>query len=205
MNRKKLLALGIPAVLVFIVDQWSKWLIRTSPELQNMSIIDGWLEFYYTQNPGMALGIDVISTPVISSVAILATIGILIYVLMGAKEATTGYMACMGLIVGGAFGNISDRLIMAVLEGYGGVLDGHVVDFIYFSLRINGWQVFPYIFNVADVAISTAIISLLIFNKRIFIHPHETEAAEDSVDATGHDMVSDSGDRTVKESRDTGS
>lgn len=205
MNRKKYLALGIPAVLVFIIDQWSKWLIRTSPELQNLSIIDGWLEFYYTQNPGMALGIDVISTPVISSVAILATIGILVYVLMGAKEATTGYMVCMGLIVGGAFGNISDRLIMAVLEGYGGVLDGHVVDFIYFSLRINGWQVFPYIFNVADVAISAAIISLLIFNKRIFIHPHETESADSTVDAAAHDMPSDSGDNTVTESRDTGS
>ena len=63
---------------------------------------------------------------------------------------------------------------MGYIEGYGGLLDGHVVDFIYFSLRINDWTVFPYIFNVADIAISVSIITLLIFGK--YLLPEDPKA-----------------------------
>lgn len=124
----------------------------------------------------MALGMDWFSTPVISGIAIVATVGILVYILRTMERANKGYLLCMGLVLGGAFGNIIDRLVMAKIESYGGVLDGHVIDFIHFNLTINGYAVFPYIFNVADVAISTAIISLLIFNKRILpAEEHEQE------------------------------
>lgn len=169
MNQKKLTAIFVPAIFVLVIDQITKWLIRTSPELQNKILIDGWLQFYYTKNPGMALGIDVLSTPVVSSIAIIAVSGILIYILKNIEEATVGYLMCMGLIVGGAFGNIADRIFMGIVGNYGGVLEGHVVDFIYFSLQIGDWTVFPYIFNVADIAISVSIILLLIFNRRFFI------------------------------------
>ncbi|MGN8225272.1 signal peptidase II [Gracilimonas sp. BCB1] len=169
MTRKKLLALLVPAVIVLVIDQITKWLIRTTPELQNKVLIEGWLQFYFTKNPGMALGIDVLSTPAISAIAILAVSGILIYILRNLDQAGVGYLVCMGLIVGGAFGNIADRLFMGIIMDYGGLLEGHVVDFIYFSLQIGDWTVFPYIFNVADIAISCSIILLLIFNKRFFI------------------------------------
>jgi signal peptidase II len=177
LTRKKLLALFVPAIIVLVIDQITKWMVRTTPELQNKVLIEGWLQFYFTKNPGMALGLDFISTPVISTIAILAVSGILIYILKSLNEASMGYLVCMGLIVGGAFGNISDRLFMALIMDYGGVLDGHVVDFIYFSLQIGDWTVFPYIFNVADIAISCSIIVLLIFNKRFIITP---EAESDS-------------------------
>jgi len=117
----------------------------------------------------MALGIDILSTPVVSIVAILAVSGILFYILKNIEEASVGYLTCMGLIIGGAFGNIADRLFMGLIMDYGGMLEGHVVDFIYFSLQIGDWTVFPYIFNVADIAISSSIILLLIFNRRFFI------------------------------------
>ena len=170
MNRQKLTALIVPAIFVLGIDQFTKWLIRTTPELQNKVLIDGWLQFYFTKNPGMALGIDFLSTPVVSIVAILAVTGILIYILKNIEQAGIGYLVCMGLIIGGAFGNIADRLFMAIIMDYGGVLDGHVVDFIYFSLQINDWTVFPYIFNVADIAISCSIILLILFNKRFLIN-----------------------------------
>lgn len=169
MNKQKLTAIFAPALIVLALDQITKWLIRTSPELQNKVLIEGWLQFYYTKNPGMALGIDVFSTPVISAIAILAVSGILFYILKNIEEATMGYLVCMGLIIGGAFGNISDRIFMGIVGDYGGVLEGHVVDFIYFSLKIGDWTVFPYIFNVADIAISCSIIFILIFNRRFFI------------------------------------
>lgn len=190
MTQKKLLALFTPVVVVLVLDQLTKWLIRTTPELHNKILVEGWLQFYFTKNPGMALGIDVLSTPVISTVAILAVTGILIYVLKIMDEVNTGYLICMGMIIGGAFGNISDRIFMGIIGGYGGVLDGHVVDFIFFSLRIGEWRVFPYIFNVADIAISVSIIILLLFNKRLFITQKNDEQDTESV-VTGESLETD--------------
>lgn len=177
MNQNKLFVLFSPALVVVFLDQLTKQLVRTTPSLQNWDIIPGWLAFHYTQNPGMALGMDWFSTPVISSIAILATIGIFIYILNTMHRANKGYLFCMGLVLGGAIGNIIDRLVMAKVESYGGILEGHVIDFIHFNLTISGYPVFPYIFNVADIAISTAIISLLVFNKRIL--PEEAPVKEE--------------------------
>jgi len=170
----KLLTLLLPAAVVIALDQYTKWLVRTSPELHRWEIIEGWLEFYYTQNSGMAMGIDILPTYVISMISITATIGIFTYLVWTLKQAGLGYLFFMGLVLGGALGNITDRLIMGYIEGYGGLLDGHVVDFIYFSLRINDWTVFPYIFNVADIAISVSIITLLIFGK--YLLPEDPKA-----------------------------
>ncbi len=180
MTSKKLLALFTPAAIVVAIDQWTKYIVRTSPELHRLEIIEGWLSFYYTQNDGMAMGIDIFSTPVISTISIIATIGILSYLLYTIKKAPIGYLIFMGLVIGGALGNITDRLIMGYIEGYGGLLDGHVVDFIFFNLELFDRTVFPYIFNVADVAISTSIISLLVFQKKLMPHEEKEETIEES-------------------------
>lgn len=167
MNRTKLTAFAVPIVVVIILDQLTKHWIRLSPSWHHAEIIPGWLVFNYTQNPGMALGMRWAPTEVISIIAIVATIGIMAYVLYNREQANITYMFCMGLVVGGAFGNIIDRLTMGYIQSYGGLLEGHVVDFIHFELVISGYPVFPYIFNVADVAISTAIITMIVFHKRI--------------------------------------
>lgn len=180
MSRNKLVALLAPAGIVLILDQITKYIIRTSPELHNKVLIEGWLRLYYTQNPGMAMGIDWLPTMVVSSIAILAVTGILIYILRSMDTATTGYLIFMGLILGGAFGNISDRIFMGYVEGNGGILEGHVVDFIYFSLEIGDWRVFPYIFNVADIGISVSIISLFVFGKKLIPQTAEEIEKEES-------------------------
>lgn len=171
-----------------ILDQITKQLVRTTPSLQNWDVIPGWLAFHYTQNPGMALGMNWFSTPMISTIAIIATIGISIYIFKTMHRANKGYLICMGLVLGGAFGNIIDRLVMARIESYGGILDGHVIDFIHFNLTISGYPVFPYIFNVADIAISTAIISLLVFNKRI-LPAEEPKVEEEELSTEGLSAV----------------
>lgn len=168
MTRAKLLALFTPAVIVIAIDQWTKWIIRTTPELHRFDIIDGWLMFYYTKNSGMALGIDILDTHIVSLISITATLGIVAYLLYTIKKSPISYLVLMGLVIGGALGNIIDRLTMAFVGGYGGLLDGHVVDFIFFYLKVFDRTIFPYIFNVADIAISVSIVSLLIFNKRFF-------------------------------------
>ena len=199
MTSKKLLALFIPAVIVVAIDQLTKWIIRTSPEFHRYEIIDGWLAFYYTQNDGMAMGIDIFPTPVISLISIVATIGILAYLLYTIEKAPLGYLIFMGLVIGGALGNITDRLIMGFIEGYGGLLDGHVVDFIYFRLELFDRPVFPYIFNVADIAISVSIISLLVFNKKLMPHEYEEESSDNELGTVVTTEVIDSSKNKEKE------
>lgn len=171
LRNKKLLVLFLPVFIVLVLDQVTKQVVRTNPELHRLDVIEGWLAFNFTKNPGMAMGMDWLSTPVISIIAIAATIAIITYILFTIKSANLAYLLCMGLILGGALGNITDRLFMGIVGGYGGVLDGHVVDFIHFNLRIGDTPVFPYIFNVADIAITTSIITMLLFHKKIMPEP----------------------------------
>ncbi len=168
MTRAKLFALFTPAVIIIAIDQWTKWIVRTTPDLHRYDIIEGWLMFYYTKNSGMALGIDILDTHIVSLISITATLGIIAYLLYTIKESPISYLLLMGLVIGGAFGNIIDRLTMAYVGGYGGLLDGHVVDFIFFYLKVFDRTLFPYIFNVADIAISVSIFTLLIFNRKFF-------------------------------------
>lgn len=172
---KKFTALFVPVFIVVVLDQSTKYVVRTNSSLHYYEVVEGWLALNFTKNPGMALGMDWLSTPVISVIAILATIAIVGYILFSINKANLTYLICMGLIIGGAIGNIIDRMTMGIVGGYGGVLDGHVVDFIHFTLRINDWPVFPYIFNVADVAISTSIIILILFHKKIMPLPEDEE------------------------------
>lgn len=168
----------LPVFVVLVLDQITKQLVRTSPELHRLDVIEGWLALNFTKNPGMAMGMDWLSTPMISIVAIIATIAILSYILFTLESANFSYLFCMGLILGGALGNITDRIFMGIVGGYGGVLDGHVVDFIHFNLRIGDTPVFPYIFNVADIAITTSIVAMLVFHKNIM--PEENGGDNDS-------------------------
>lgn len=174
---KKWVLFGSTASVVILLDQWSKYMVRTRWELQNMELIPGWLNFHYTQNSGMALGIDILDTFYVSIIALLATVLIMWYIIRYMKQAPVSFMFLTGLVIGGAVGNLLDRIYMGILEGYGGVFEGHVVDFIHFSLRINDWAVFPYIFNVADMGISLAVILFLLFGKK-FMPPEEPKVEE---------------------------
>jgi len=95
LDRSKITALSVPALIVIFLDQLSKHWIRLNPQWHYADLIPGWLTFNYTQNPGMALGMRWASTEVISGIAILATIAILSYVLYNREDATIGYLRCM--------------------------------------------------------------------------------------------------------------
>ncbi|KPP96448.1 MAG: lipoprotein signal peptidaes LspA [Bacteroidetes bacterium HLUCCA01] len=157
-------------------------MVRTRWELQNMELIPGWLSFHYTKNPGMALGIDILSTFQISVVALIATIAITVYIVRMFDTAPIRFIVLMGLVIGGAVGNLIDRIFIARIMEYGGFLEGQVVDFIHFTLRINDWPVFPYIFNVADMAISCALILFIVFNRKFV---PQDEVPGDTADTPG--------------------
>ncbi len=182
--RTKLGVLGGVALGVLILDQVSKYWVRTTPELHRYTLIEDWLALNYTKNPGMAMGIHWADTWIISLIAILATAIIAVYIWKTLRPANTGYLVCMGLIIGGALGNITDRFLQAGIGGYGGILDGHVVDFIHFKLNVAGVDVFPYIFNVADSAITVSIVVLIMFHKKLL--PEYTRKQHEQVEPDAH-------------------
>lgn len=192
-------------VVVALLDQLTKWLVRTSPQLHFKVLIEDWLVFNLTSNPGMAMGISWAPTWVISIIAIIASAGIIWYAFSLIRPAPLGFMMAMGLIIGGAFGNILDRIYMGYVEGYGGILSGHVVDFIYFSYVwpewlpwLGGRVAFPYIFNVADIAISVAVLTLILGAKWLLPHdqpkpaPKQDTAKTAAADLVDHEAAPDS-------------
>lgn len=180
------------AGIVIVLDQWTKYVVRTDASWQYVDVIPGWLGFHYTLNPGMAMGIDLVSTPIVSMISITAAFLILGYVMYNIKSATTGYVVLMGLVIGGAFGNIIDRIFLGPVQGFEGFLQGHVVDFIHFYYQIGDTAVFPYIFNVADMAISVSLVTLIIFHKR-FLPDDVKEAEKDSKTDAEELVISETG------------
>jgi signal peptidase II len=115
---------------------------------------------------------------------------------MVVKKARTGLVICIALIFAGAMGNIIDSLFYGLIfnestyftvaelfpatGGYGSLLHGRVVDMLYFPVLFGHFPAwFPWksgeefiffrpIFNLADTAISTGIISIIVFQKRFF-------------------------------------
>ncbi|MCC6734709.1 MAG: signal peptidase II [Bauldia sp.] len=130
-----------------IVDQASKWIaVATIKESAPQAILPI-LDLYYTENPGIAFSFLRGSSPTLLLLAVVAvTIAILVF---WARSRDGGKLAALGfgLIVGGAIGNIVDRLIY-----------GHVIDFLH--LHIGDRTLF--VFNLADAALTLGPILLVI-------------------------------------------
>ncbi len=137
----------IVAVVVLILDQLIKWWVVATLPGDPIVLIDGILQLRYVANFGAAFSILDGSGSLIALVAIAAVVFILLVV---TKVYRIGEVAALGLVLGGAFGNLGDRIFRG-----DGFLDGGVVDFIDFSF-------FP-AFNLADSAITIGAILALWF------------------------------------------
>ena len=183
-------------MLLLILDQALKIWIKTHMQLHESIEITPWFYLYFTENPGMAFGIEVIGKLFLSVFRIIAVgfIGYYLYKLVKQNYAF-GFIACISLIFAGAIGNIIDSIFYGVVfdhsfgqvasfmpegGGYASWLHGKVVDMFYFPLfEFNwpGWMpfiggdnfiFFSPIFNFADAAISCGVIILLLFYKKYF-------------------------------------
>lgn len=135
------------AAAVFVVDQLTKWWAREALEDRVIHVV--WtLQLRLTHNFGTAFSIAQGRGALISLLA-LAAVAVLL--LTGRRATRKMVAAALGLVVGGAVGNLTDR---AIRDG-DGFLDGGVVDFI----DLQWWPVF----NVADMAIVIGA-GLLIFS-----------------------------------------
>lgn len=134
--------LAVVAVVAYGLDQGSKYLITTSLELNDtVPVLGELLQLHYVTNPGAAFSLATGFTWILSIVAV----GVIVFIVWFARRIRSLAWAVMfGLVLGGAVGNLTDRL--ARPPGFG---VGHVVDFIQVIY-------FPAIFNVADICVVTA-------------------------------------------------
>lgn len=134
------------AALVVLVDAFTKrW---ASIELQDspLVLIPDFLVLTYTENPGAAFSLLQDAGPYLGIAAIAVSAGLLWSLRLDRPAPET---VAFGLIIGGALGNLTDR----VLRG-SGFLEGHVIDWI------DLWWIPT--FNVADMSITIAVGLLLI-------------------------------------------
>ena len=140
------------ALVVFVLDQLMKWLV-THPlginEIGDQLVMLPFFNFTYTQNEGISLGLLNATNPVgrWMLVALTSVIAIGVAVWMGREKNRIDQIA-LGMVLGGALGNILDR-----------VRFGYVVDFA--DLHIGDFRPFL-VFNVGDAAISIAVVILLL-------------------------------------------
>lgn len=142
--RRYIIAGGIAAAVV-VADLLTKRYAANTFDGNPVEIIDGFFGFTFTENFGGAFGLVQGGGSAIGIAAILVS---LVVIALLAKERTTVETVAFGLILGGAAGNLIDR--MARGEG---LLDGGVIDWI------NLW--FIPTFNIADTAVTMAVIVLL--------------------------------------------
>ena len=136
------------ALGVYALDQASKsWAVHRLSDGSTIDLV-GSLRFNLAFNSGAAFSRGTGFGPLIALLAI----GIVV-VLLWTSRSSTGRLTsvAMGLVLGGAFGNLSDRLLR---EGPGGFLGGAVVDFV----DLQWWP----IFNVADAAVVVGGILLVL-------------------------------------------
>ncbi len=164
---------------IFIIDQVSKILVKgiSIPFLkifhpgmypgQRIPVIGDLFSITFVENPGIAFGIDFGANfkLLISIFTIVATIGLFIY-FYRIREKSFSLRLSIAIIIGGAFGNLIDRIFYGYFYGYSSLFYGRVVDF--FDFRIFNLFLFNrtfgnYIFNVADMAVTVGVI-LLLFN-----------------------------------------
>jgi signal peptidase II len=141
----RLWALGTAAI-VLLLDQLTKWWAVNGLADGPMELIDGFLQLDLTYNTGAAFSFFAQSGPFLGIVVI----GVILLILFALKDASHVTEAiALGLVLGGALGNLTDRLFRG-----DGFVDGAVVDFIDFSFFAT--------FNVADSAVTIGVALLLI-------------------------------------------
>jgi Lipoprotein signal peptidase len=192
-NRKSWGVIIIILLLLFL-DQASKIWIKTHFQLHESYQVFSWFQIYFTENPGMAFGLEIVDKMILSIIRIIAVIVLTYFLFKLLKKGYSfGFLACIALILVGAIGNIFDCVFYGLIfdhsygqvatlfppdGGYAPILYGKVVDMLYFPLIETTWPswvpiwggnefiFFRPIFNLADSAISVGVFSLLLFYRK---------------------------------------
>ncbi len=148
----KYLLLTVVACGVTIIDQLSKYAVQHMLTLNNpIEIIPGFFYITYIFNPGAAFGLfsnlsETARMFILIGISLIA-FAILLYMYISIREKDNLVLVSIALIIGGALGNLIDRIRFRM-----------VVDFLDFSLGGFHWPAF----NIADAAITAGTIILVV-------------------------------------------
>ena len=136
--------------LIITADQISKSLIKSMMTLYDViPVIPGFFQLNYITNKGMAFGINLpVGISFFSGISLIITC-FLVWILWCERKNNLLMRISLALILGGAIGNLIDRILF-----------GEVVDFFDFMIGDFHW----YIFNIADSAVTVGIILMLFYS-----------------------------------------
>lgn len=213
MSKGKLAVLVIS--LVIVADQILKIWVKTHMMIgEEIHIFGNWFIIHFTENNGMAFGIQFFGKfgkYLLSIFRIIAVALLGYYICRLSKRTTqnvtTGYFVCIALIMAGALGNIIDCALYGLIfeqsfnnlahfvpfgSGYSSLLQGRVVDMLYFPLIEGHWPAwspfrpteefifFRPIFNLADSAITCGVIWMLLFERKTLQRELDTDSKKSS-------------------------
>ena len=156
----KYLSTALVAAIWVTLDQATKWYVRTTvPLYHSVPVIDGLFSITHVRNTGGAFSLFATASPAFRMpfflVVSLLAIGVLLYFVYKADAHHRWLLGGLGLILGGALGNLIDRMVA-----------GAVTDFFDAHWRGYVWPAF----NVADSGITVGMIILLLHS---FLAPNE--------------------------------
>ncbi len=177
-NTRKYVIFGVFAAVSLVLDQWTKiWarkvlqpLIAAGGPERMKTVITGYFDLQYSENRGVAFGMfqTLPGGQVILTVVALAAFALVVHYLRKTDPALVRLQVALGLVAGGAIGNLADR-----------IAHGKVTDFILWHVRDKfHWPNF----NVADAAlvIGVGLMAIDMFkgdNKAAVADPPATETS----------------------------
>lgn len=189
------------ALAVIVFDQLTKIIVKVNMlPGEGFNVIGDVLKIHFVENPGAAFGMTLRSilpnlsadaAKVLLTLFSLAAMFGIVYLLWRVRREASALPVFIALILGGAAGNLIDRIFYGVwfapINDYaGGLFFGRVVDMVYvdiFEGYLPDWipiwggdYIFLWpIFNAADAAISTGVITIIVFQNRFLGKPATPE------------------------------
>ncbi|MEM6784162.1 MAG: signal peptidase II [Bacteroidota bacterium] len=190
--------------VVVVLDQLTKaWVVAMMEVGDTIPVLGRWFRLSYFENPGFAFGWTLGSKGLLSVVSVLATAMVALY-LVWLRAASRTYRLALALILGGAMGNLIDRLCAGVVYGYAPFGHGNVIDFLHLDVYhgfVNlPWRAYPTflplfpVANIADVSIILGLVMVVAAHvalgrrERAEARAREAERAA-SLDSAGGDAT----------------
>ena len=180
---------------VLLIDQVIKIWVKTSMTLHESIHVTDWFYITFIENNGMAFGMQLGSKIILSLFRLIAISALGYYIWLEVRrQAKTGYIVCLSMVLAGAAGNLIDCMFYGLIfnasspyylsyfvsfgTGYAPFLMGKVVDMFYFPLIETEWPtwmpfvggdhfvLFSPVFNFADSCISVSVVWLLLFYRQ---------------------------------------
>jgi signal peptidase II len=151
-SRRPLLGiwLGV-AITAYVLDQVTKWWAQHTLTVGvPRSLVGDLVRLDLTHNAGAAFSVGTGYTIFLTGIALVVVIACLRF---ARRLGSRGWAVALGLLLGGALGNITDRMVRSP-----GPLRGHVVDFV----QLPHWPVF----NLADASICIAAVIVMVLSVR---------------------------------------